>query len=248
MLPAFLVLCASVTVADPQPFHGENVVRGVDQAELFRDTNLSGYSVTEHYVVHNSRFEAAASMTVEANYLPVSGKSYSVVSRSGSSILQTRVLDRLLAEEAEMSRGATRQRALVTSANYKMRLIGEEAINGRDCKVLELVPRLKDTHLLKGRAWVDAKDYSLVRIEGKPAASPSIFAGHPTITRDYEQIEGFSLATRSHAVCDSFLLGQTELTIEYRNYKVRVAPRAAQRRQNHPISLPAVSTRGNLRG
>lgn len=214
MLPALLVLCSSAIGADPQPFHEENVIRGVDQAELSREMNLSGYSVTEQYIVHNSRFQADAAMTVEAIYRRVAGKSYSVASRSGSSVLQTRVLDKLLTEEAEMSRGATRQQALVTSANYKMRLIAEEAIRGRNCKVLELVPRLKSPHLLNGRAWVDANDYSLVRIEGKPTASPSFLAGRPMITRDDEQIEGFSLATRSHALSDSFLLGETELTIQ----------------------------------
>jgi hypothetical protein len=164
-------------------------------------------------------------MTVEAIYRPVSGKSYSVISRNGSSVLQTRVLDRLLTEEAEMSRGATRKQSLVTSANYKMRLIAEEPINGRNCNVLELVPWLKSPHLLKGRAWVGATDYSLVRIEGRPTASPSFLAGRPTITRDYEQIKGFPLAIRSHALADSFLLGKTELTIDYSNYKTTVTAR-----------------------
>jgi outer membrane lipoprotein-sorting protein len=223
---ALVVLFSSAIIADPASYE-ENAINGVDRAALSREMNLDGYSVTENYTVRNSRFQAGATMTVKAVYRRVSGKSYSVVDRNGSSVLQARVLDKLLTEEAEMSRGVTRQQALVTSANYKMRLIGREALQGHNCDVLELVPRMSSPHLLKGRAWVDAKDYYLVRIEGKPTASPSFLAGRPMITRDYKQIEGFSFATRSHALADGFLLGKTELTIEYSNYKLAVTAKRA---------------------
>jgi hypothetical protein len=79
---------------------------------------------------------------------------------------------------------------------------------------------VKSSHLLKGRSWVDTESHGLVRIEGKPAASPAFMAGRPEIVRDYAQIEGFSLATKSRAVSDSFLLGKTELTIEYSDYRI----------------------------
>lgn len=118
-----------------------------------------------------------------------------------------------------MSRGATRQEALVTSVNYKMRLIAEELIRGWKCEVLELLPRTKGPHVLKGRAWVDSEDYSLVRIEGKASVSPSFLAGRPMIIREYEKTEGFSLAKPSHATSDSIFLGHRELTIEYNDYK-----------------------------
>jgi hypothetical protein len=135
-------------------------------------------------------------------------------------LLLTRVLDRLLEAEREMSSGEARKKALLTSANYRMSPSGEESLSGRLCKIIDLNPKLKATNLLKGRAWIDANDYSLVRIEGRPAASPSFWAGRPMIVRDYENIQGFPLAKRSHAVSDSFLLGRTELTIEYDSYRI----------------------------
>jgi DNA-binding PadR family transcriptional regulator len=66
------------------------------------------------------------------------GKSYQFVARSGSAMLQTRVFDRLLKEEAEMSHGEARQRASVNSQNYVIRVAGEEDRAGRRCYVLEL--------------------------------------------------------------------------------------------------------------
>ena len=87
----------------------------------------------------------------------------------------------------------------------------------------ELTPLAKSTHLLKGRIWVDAKDHSLVRIEGKPGASPSFFTGRPMIVREYAKTDGFSLARQSRASTDGFLLGKTDLTIDYSDYKVTLA-------------------------
>ena len=48
-----------------------------------------------------------------------------------------------------------------------------------------LLPRQRVLHLLKGRAWVDAKTFSLVKLEGKQSASPSFWTGRPLIVRDY---------------------------------------------------------------
>jgi hypothetical protein len=219
-LLAATLICSVGNRAAPRQACDASVIRGVDQAELDRETNLTGYSVTERYTLRNGRFQASAEMTVATVYRKGVGKSYQVLSRSGSSAVQTGVFDKLLLEEAEMSRGNTRQHVLATSANYKMRIIGEESLAGRQCEVLELIPRTKSAHLLKGRAWVDAKDHSLMRIEGKPGVSPAFWAGRPMIVREYERIDGFSLARKSHALSDSLLLGKTELTIEYSDYKV----------------------------
>src|SRR5579863_9947937 len=193
VLLALIVVCSVGNCASPGPLLEENIIRGVDQSQVDREIHLTGYSVVEHYILRNSRFQTGVEMTVAAVYTKDIGKSYKTLSRSGSSTLLNGVLDKLLREEAEMSRGETRQHALVTSANYKMRLIGEESLSGRQCEVLELTPRTKSTHLLKGRAWVDKEDQSLVRIEGKPSASPSFWTGHPLIVREYEKIDGFSL-------------------------------------------------------
>ena len=219
-LVAALLICAAGNGAAPDLVREESVIRGVDQAEVHRETDLTGYSVTGHYTVRSNRFQTSAEVTVAIVYSRGAGKSYQVLSRSGSSVLQTRVLDRLLQEEAAMSRGDLRPHVVVTSANYRMRLISKEPLAGRQPDVLELIPLTKKPHLLKGRAWFDAEDHSLVRIEGRPAASASFWAGRPMIVREYEKIDGFSMARQSHALSDTLLLGKTELTIEYSGYKL----------------------------
>lgn len=215
----FVLLCLTGPVCAQLPPEAE-VIRLRDASEMRRDANLKGYSVTEQYSVRSSRFNISAEMTVAVVFRKDHGKTRRVISRTGSGMLQSRVFDRLLREEDEMGRGEARLQSLVTSMNYGMKLSGQEMCSGVKCYVLELNPRRSSTHLLKGRAWVDAEDGSLIRLEGRPGASPSFLTGRPFIVREFEKVGEFRLAKSSNAVSDSFLFGRTELHIDYRDYKL----------------------------
>jgi hypothetical protein len=220
--PCILALSTIVCTAQPAPELA--VIRLIDAAELRRETRLRGYTVTEHYSIKASRFVSAAEMTVATTYARDRGKSYKIVSRRGSSMLQSRVFDRLLREEGEMSHGDARKQTLVNSQNYAMHFAGEEIRSGRKCYMLDLTPRKASAHLLKGRAWIDAEDGALMRIEGKPTASVSFFVGRPTITREYDKTAEFSLAKSTRAESSSFLFGKTELQIDYTDYHIDAEP------------------------
>src|SRR6266850_4569102 len=207
-----------------QPPPEEAAIHAIDAAELRRETRLRGYTVTEHYTIKTSRFHHSAEMTVAVEYRRDKGKTYQVVSRTGSPMLQSRVFDRLLREEGEMSRGEARQQTLVNSRNYEIHLKSEEIRIGRKTYVLDLTPRKASSHLLKGRAWIDAEDGTLMRIEGRPTASASFFAGRPMITREYEKAGNLSLAKSTVADSSSFFFGKTELRIDYTDYRIDVEP------------------------
>ena len=225
MAKSFLCLLAlSTLLCTAQPAPELAVIQSIDAAELRRETRLRGYTVTEHYKIKSSRFNSTAEMTVATTYARDQGKSYKIVSRSGSSMLQSRVFDRLLREEGEMSRGEARKQTLVNSQNYAMHFAGEEIRSGRKCYMLDLTPRKASSHLLKGRAWIDAEDGALMRIEGKPTASASFFAGRPMITREYEKSVEFSLAKSTRAESSSFFFGKTELQIDYTDYHIDTEP------------------------
>lgn len=218
----FLVLglctCNAIGARDQQ----QDVVHAIDAAELSRETNLSWYRVTEYYTIRNSHFSRPAEATVETTYKRGQGKTYKVLSRSGPLLLQNRVLDRLLQEEGDMSRG---NQAVLTSANYTMRLIARESVGGILCDIMDLNPKRRSPYLVKGRLWVNATDMTVVRVEGKPPVSASFFSGRPQIMREYKRIGGFALAERSHAVSTSFLFGQSAVDIEYRDYHVITSAR-----------------------
>ena len=198
----------------------QDLVRQIDQSELRRESKLAGYTVTEYYSIKNSHFSKPAEAIIETTYRRGKGKTYRVLSRSGPSLLRSSVLDRLLEEESQLSRGRIREQAVITSANYSMQLIGQESLGLKVCEVLELTPRRKSPYLLNGRLWVDPKPMLIVKIEGKPPTSLSFFSGRPQIVRTYQELNGFALAEHSHAVSSNFFLGQSTVDIEYRNYHV----------------------------
>ena len=197
-----------------------DLVREIDLAQAAREERLAAYTVMETYQLRNARFSESAEMVVAVSFRKGEGKTFRVLSRRGPSFLQTSVLDRMLKEEGELSRGETRKQALITSANYQLKPLGTQAWQGRKCEVLELAPRKKSSHTLRGKVWVDAGTHNIIRIEGKPTASLSFWAGSPLVVREYTEINGLSFATRSQAVSQSFLLGKSELTIEYSDYHV----------------------------
>jgi hypothetical protein len=78
--------------------------------------------------------------------------------------------------------------------------------------------------MIEGTLWVDAKDGSIVRLEGTTSQNPSIFTGPAHVMRQYVNVNGFGMATQARAMSDSFLLGRTTVTIDYRDYQIQLRP------------------------
>jgi hypothetical protein len=97
-------------------------------------------------------------------------------------------------------------------------------MDDRDCLALAISPKSKAPNLIEGTLWVDAKDGTIVRLEGTASQSPSIFTGPAQVMRQYVNVNGFGMATQARAVSDSFLLGRTIVTIEYRDYQIQLRP------------------------
>jgi hypothetical protein len=200
----------------------KSVIQSVDDAEIARENTLNGYTVTERYsVVRNDAAQPAATRVVKTVYTKGQGKVYTEISRTGSSTLQKYLLDTVLQKEQELSKGDDRKSILVTSANYAMEQenLGE-SISGRNCLVFKLSPKKKSPYLVEGRVWVDSQNYHLVRVEGLLSAKPSFWAGHPKVTRDYQDIQGFALATNSKSESNNLFWGTTVVNIQYEDYHV----------------------------
>ena len=78
--------------------------------------------------------------------------------------------------------------------------------------------------MIDGTLMVDSKDGSIVQLDGSATQSASIFTGAAQVMRHYFNVNGFSMATQARAVSDSFILGQTTVTIDYRDYKIQLRP------------------------
>jgi len=165
-------------------------------------------------------------MTVQTVYQKETGKSYTILSQSGSTIIQSMVLKPILDNEKRINQPGNREASWFTSANYEMKLKpgGTQRLDGRDCFVVAVTPRQKAPDLIVGTIWVDAKDYSTVQIQGTASKSLSLLTGLTEVMRQYAPVSGFAQATHARAVSNSFLFGQTVVKIDYQDYQVQLLP------------------------
>lgn len=209
-----------------QQFEEASIVRKVDAAVKARLDAIAGYTVTEHYSVFRNKDEVhpAAEMTVKTVYRKETGKSYTILSQSGSDAIRKMVLGTILDHEKQINEPGVREGAWFVSANYQMKLLagGIKPIRGHDCAALSLTPRRKAPFLIQGTLWVDAKDGSIVEVEGTASKSASIFTGPTQMMRQYAKVDGFAQATHARAVSNSFLFGQTVVTIDYKDYAIQL--------------------------
>jgi len=225
---AAVVLCLSQAVSAfaqvPDVF---TVIRGVDSSVKDRLDRLAGYTVTEHYAVFRGHdtSKPTAEMLVRTTYRKEAGKSYEILSQSGSSLWRNEVLKTLLENEQRMSRPGNVETALINSSNYEMKLDNNPAqmLNGRQCLVLDITPRRKSQYLFKGQLWVDAHDYAIVQLKGTAAKSAIFIANAAEVTRQYAEVENLPMATHAEAVSGSALLGQTVVKVDYSGYQMQLS-------------------------
>lgn len=223
LLPVIVLLAFRASVL-PQQLDEASVVRRIDEAVKARFDAVLSFTVIEHYAVYRNNDEThpAAEMTVKTAYSKDTGKSYQILSESGSAILRKYVLDSLLENEKRINQPANRQASWFTSANYEMKLLpgGMQHVDGRDCLALSLKPKDKATNLIDGTLWVDANDYSTVQIKGVATRSPSMFSDPAQVMRQYVSISGFAQAIHARAASSSMLFGPTVVVIDYNDYKI----------------------------
>ena len=223
-----LFLCAGAGTIRAQQVDSAAMLQKIDAAVKARVDGIAAYTVTEHYAVFRSKDEVhpVAEMTVKTTYKQETGKSYSIVSETGSTVVRNLVLHAILDNEQHVNEPGIREGAWVTTANYEMKMKpgGILKVDGRDCIALVLTPRRKEPYLLEGTLWVDAKDGKIVQIEGKATKSSSVFTGATQLARQYSNVEGFAQATHARAQSDSFLFGQTVVKIDYQDYQIQLQP------------------------
>jgi hypothetical protein len=198
----------------------EQILKGIVQSEAERDAHVTEYTRIQHYRATSSRFDETAEMVVRMHYDREHGKSYVILSRSGSASVQTRVFEKLLRMEIESAAASDRETTLFTPSHYRFRLLASETVNGKNCYVLELDPLQADKRLFSGKVWVDAREHAVVRVEGRPNSSVSFLVGRPSVIQEFGKFGDFWFATMRDSVANSFVLGTCQLRIDYADYKV----------------------------
>lgn len=232
-----LVLVCSTSSAQPKeaapvlhsPLSADEVVENMQQMNRARAHALQGYRGTRIYRIEYQGFPGSRSgeMAVDMTYQSPGTKEFTIRYATGSKKVVD-VFRKLIAGEKEALDAEQQRRSALSAENYSFTLLAYERSPGGAQYVLEVEPRKKSKFLYRGRIWVDAEDFAVVRIEAEPAKSPSFWIKDTAIEHLYRKVLDFWLPAHNQSVSMVRLGGRAELTIEYRDYQITGAsPMAA---------------------
>jgi len=241
LLALFLLPASSVIAADGSEtvLSSEEIVNHMAAHDLQRQNSITGYSGMRRYVLENDHLHKRAEMLVHVEGDPDGTKHFEIVAEDGWKAAHKHVLHKMLDSESETSRPENRAKAKLNRENYEFVLTGMEMVGNRASYVLEITPRRKESYLFRGRIWVDAEDYALVRAEGNPAKNPSFWTKATHFVQVYQKSGPLWFPRSTQSITEARIFGSTDVNIEYFDY----APKTFHTPDNSVMSAREMSKR-----
>ncbi len=239
LITAFLV-CASGPLFAQAPavnaLSADEVMARVFAKDTMREAMGGGYTGKREYVLENRRMDKRAEMQVTVSCDPDGTKHFEVASEHGWKSAHKHVLHKMLDSETETSLPNSRPKTRLVTQNYEFNLVGSDYVEGRPAYVVEALPKRSDKYLFRGRVWVDAQDYAVVRIEGQPAKTPSFWIHSTHFVAQYQKSGPFWFPSSTTSVTDARIFGTTDVNIRYFDYRPVTA---YQQQQSNSVPLEA---------
>jgi hypothetical protein len=208
----------------PAPFNADDVVARMIAHDGERQAALRGYTAIRRYVLENRSHHKRAEMLVRMICREDGSKQFEIVSADGWGGARKHVFPRLLEAETEAARPDLRERSRITPENYTFEMAGTECVRGRQAYVMAIEPKTPNKYLARGRIWVDAEEYAIIRVEGQPAKNPSFWIKSVHFVHDYDKSGSFWFPVSDRSVTDVRIFGAVEMTIEYFDYTPNGSP------------------------
>jgi len=190
---------------------------------------LASYQARRNYSVEHSLLEEPGKLMVEEQYSAPGERTFRVLDRSGSSVVQEKVFSRLMEVEQATTPEAVRRDLDLNRRNY--RFTYERYDPGAGAYVFAADPRGSNPYLLRGKVWINAQDFGVQRIEGEPAARHSVFVRQTHFVHEFARFGEFWFPVRHQSETDLFLLGRAVLRISYYNYHWQAKQEQAKQEQ-----------------
>jgi hypothetical protein len=221
-MPAPLILVLPFLMAEggltPAVLTADEIVARMIAHDGERQAALHGYTAHRRYVLENQNHHKQAEMLVRMTCREDGSKQFEVVSQNGWGGAMKHVFPRLLDAEIEAARPDLRERSRITPENYTFEIAGTDDVRGRLAYVISIEPKTQNKYLARGRIWVDADEYAIVRVEGQPAKNPSFWFKSVHFVHEYDKNGPFWFPVSDRSVTDVRVFGATEMTIEYFDY------------------------------
>jgi hypothetical protein len=207
------------------PLAVEQIVKNLEESARGRTHALHQFEGIRVYRLQYRGLlgDRDAEMVVRVAYQSPATKEFTVISQSGSTFIIDRIFKKLLESEQEALRPENQEPTTLNTENYAFGLAGYEETSEGARYVLSVLPKSKNKFLYRGKIWVDAVDFAVVRIEAEPAKSPSFWIKKSMIEQTYAKVNNFWLPAHSHTETTVRLGGLAALSIEYNDYKITKA-------------------------
>jgi hypothetical protein len=196
----------------------------MQQAEAELHPQGVAYTVTREYQLSAAGEQQPNSDVVaQVNFVSSAATDFSIT-RSEGSDRGTGIVRKVLDHETQMASHPELHN--LSPGNYDFALLAQEAVDGHRCYVLQLKPKREAVELIDGKAWVDADDFSVRKIQGRTAKNPSLWIKNLNLTINFGEVNGVWVQTSTQAVADVRFAGPHVLTS--RELDVRLATISAQ--------------------
>ena len=209
--------------ASPQSSSGitsDLIIERLQERNRLRASRLQRYSVPSTYRVTNDQGQIRAEVQVVLSYRAPGAKEFKIVSEKGSEMIRNRIFKPLMEVEVETAAGRNRHDSSITHNNYTFQLVGEEEVDGHRCFVLQTRSKRADKYLFNGKVWIHTAEFSVVRIAGQMAKSPSFWIKRVEFVRSYQRIGEFWWPSKNESMTQVKIFGKNVLTIDYGRYEV----------------------------
>ncbi len=223
-----LALLASVAAMGQQPADlpdPDVVLLRMEERSAKQNAELKTAEQTRRYHAENQRLHRQATALVAYRYTAPQNKEFTVIGRSGSESVCTRVFRPMFEAERANAVESARQAAEISRRNYDFHFL---AVDEADhAYVFTAAPRTGNRFLFRGKVWVDATDYAVLRVEGEPAQRPSFWVRHTHFVQEYGKFGHFWFPLRNRTEVELRLLGHSTFTIDYFDHKWEQAETAS---------------------
>jgi hypothetical protein len=207
------------------PLTTQQVVKNLVGMNLQRAHALHAYQGTRTYRIEYRGLPSGrnAEMVVDVKFVAPGRKDFTIRSSTGSKMLIERVFKKLLEAERDSQTEEAQKRTALNSDNYDFKMLGYESTPSGSTYVLIVEPKTSEKYLYRGKIWVDAEDFAVVKLQAEPAKNPSFWIRNSEIEHAYTKINDFWLPAHNHTVTSIRLGGRADLTVEYSNYQITAA-------------------------
>ena len=206
------------SVSDEAHLSLDQVLTNLERKNAERAAALQQFEGKRVYRMEYHGFlkDHQAEMVVKVRFHAPDSKQFTILSQTGSKFVLDHVFKKLLEAEQECAAGENG----LTRDNYNFELVGYEASPEGGRYILSIVPKTKNRFLYRGKIWVDATDFAVVRIEGEPGKNPSMWVTKSDFSHKYVKVDDFWLPSENYTESSVRFGGKSTLSIEYQDYKI----------------------------